>query len=451
MRLTFLGGTGTVTGSKYLLEHEQHRVLIDCGLFQGLKMLRLRNWDEFPVAPASISAIVLTHAHLDHSGFIPRLFKLGFKGRVICTPATRDLAELLLIDSARLQEEEAEYANRHGFSKHHPALPLYTDEDAHTALKHFEVQPFDRAFTPMPGVRMTLKRAGHLLGAASVHVQWPGGSLLASGDLGRDDDLVMNPPDAPPAADTVLIESTYGDRLHPHNDVLQVLSDVITRTAARGGVVVVPAFAVGRAQALLLCLHELKKARRIPDVPIYLNSPMAAHATGIYQKHCKEHRLSQEQCQALGTVAKIVTSVEESKRLNELRWPAVIVSASGMATGGRVVHHLKAFVSDARNTVLFAGFQPAGTRGAAMLAGTPAIKIHGDYLPVRAEVVNLEMLSAHADRDGLLAWIGRLPHAPKQVYVTHGEPVAADSLRLAIEEKFRWPSRVPEHGVTVQL
>lgn len=451
MRLTFLGGTGTVTGSKYLLEHERHRVLIDCGLFQGLKMLRLRNWDEFAVAPASLSAIVLTHAHLDHSGFIPRLFKLGFKGRVICTAATRDLAELLLIDSARLQEEEADYANRHGFSRHHPALPLYTDHDAHVALKHFEVQSFDHAFTPMPGVRFTLKRAGHLLGAASVHVEWPGGSLLASGDLGRDDDLVITPPDAPPGADHVLIESTYGDRLHPHNDVLQLLGEVITRTAARGGVVVVPAFAVGRAQALLLCLHELKKAKRIPDIPIYLNSPMAAHATGIYQAHCKEHRLSHEQCQALGTVAKIVTTVEESKRLNELRWPAVIVSASGMATGGRVVHHLKAFVSDARNTVLFAGFQPAGTRGAAMLAGTPAIKIHGEYLPVRAEVVNLEMLSAHADRDGLLAWLGRLPRAPKQVYVTHGEPVAADSLRLAIEEKFRWASRVPEHGITVQL
>ncbi len=451
MRLTFLGGTGTVTGSKYLLEHEGRSVLIDCGLFQGLKQLRLRNWSDFPIPPASIDAVVLTHAHLDHSGFIPRLYKQGFHGRVICTHATRDLAELLLIDSAHLQEEEAEYANRHGFSKHHPALPLYNDADARHALKHFEAQAFDHTFEPIPGVRFTLKRAGHILGAASVHVQWKGGSLLCSGDLGRDDDLVMLPPDTPPAADTVLIESTYGDRMHVAGDVLQTLADVITRTAARGGIVIVPAFAVGRAQALLLCLHELKKAHRIPDIPTYLNSPMAADATGIYQAHCKEHRLSKEQCQALGTVAKIVTSVDESKRLNELRWPAVIVSASGMATGGRVVHHLKAFVSDARNTVLFAGFQPAGTRGAAMLAGVDSIKIHGAYLPVRAEVVNLEMLSAHADRAGLLAWIGRLPHAPKQVYVTHGEPVASDSLRLAIEEQFHWPCLVPEHGASVVL
>lgn len=451
MRLTFVGGTGTVTGSKYLLESDRHRILIDCGLFQGLKQLRLRNWREFPVPPSSVDAIVLTHAHLDHSGFIPRLVKLGFHGRVFATPATCDLAELLLIDSARLQEEEAEYANRHGFSKHSPALPLYTSAEARRALDLFHPQPFDVSFEPIAGVTVSLRRAGHLLGAASVFAQWRGGALLASGDLGRDDDIVMNPPAAPPAASHVIVESTYGDRLHRHGNVLDMLSDVIDRTAARGGIVIVPAFAVGRAQALLVCLHELKKARRIPDIPIYLNSPMAVDATGIYQAHRAEHRLNAEQCRALGTVAKFVNSVEESKRLNALRWPAVIVSASGMASGGRVVHHLKAFVSDARNTVLFAGYQPAGTRGAAMLAGAETIKIHGEHLPVRAEVVNLDLLSAHADRAGLLAWLRRLPRPPRQIYVTHGEPVAADSLRQAIEEQFRWPCVVPEHMETVDV
>ena len=451
MRLTFLGATGTVTGSKYLLESGRHRVLIDCGLFQGLKQLRLRNWRDFAVPPSSIDAIVLTHAHLDHSGFIPRLVRLGFRGRVFATPATCDLAELLLIDSARLQEEEADYANRHGFSKHHPALPLYSDEDARRALALFHPQAFDATFEPIKGLSVSLRRAGHLLGAASVLAKWQGGALLASGDLGRDDDMVMNPPAAPPAATHVIVESTYGDRLHRPGSALDLLSDVIDRTAARGGIVIVPSFAVGRAQALLLCLHELKKARRIPDIPIYLNSPMAVDATGIYQTHRAEHRLTAEQCRALGTVAKFVNSVEESKRLNALRWPAVIVSASGMASGGRVVHHLKAFVSDARNTVLFTGYQPAGTRGAAMLAGADTIKIHGEHLPVRAEVVNLDLLSAHADRAGLLAWLKRLPQAPRQVYVTHGEPVAADSLRQAIEEQLHWPCVVPEHMETIDV
>lgn len=451
MKLSFLGGAGTVTGSKYLLEHEHHRVLIDCGLFQGLKQLRLRNWREFPVPPASIDAIVLTHAHLDHSGYVPRLVKLGFKGRVICTPATRDLVELLLTDSARLQEEEAAYANRHSYSKHHPALPLYTEEDARRALKLFKPQAFSREFEPVPGLTMSLRRAGHLLGAASLAARWHGGSLLCSGDLGRDDDMLMSPPEPPLAADCVLIESTYGDRRHRKGDTLAEIAAVIDRTAARGGIVIVPSFAVGRAQALLLALYELKKGRRIPDIPIYLNSPMAADATDIYQTFRDEHRLSPEQCQALGTVAKIVNSIEESKRLNGLRWPAVIVSASGMASGGRVVHHLKAFVSDARNTVLFTGYQPAGTRGAAMLAGAEEIKIHGEYFRVRAEIVNLDLLSAHADRDGLLTWLGKLPRPPRRVFITHGEPTAADSLRRAVEERFRWPCEVPEHQESVSL
>jgi len=451
MRLTFLGGIGTVTGSKYLLEHAGRRLLVDAGLYQGLKQLRLRNWDTFPVAPSEIDAIVLTHAHLDHSGFIPRLVQLGFRGRVFCTSATRDLCNLILPDSGRLLEEEADYANRHGFSKHHPALPLYTEEDARSALHRFSTLEFNEGFEPIPGVRVQLRRAGHLLGAASVRVQWGGGSILFSGDLGRSNDLLMVPPELPDSADTVIIESTYGDRAHASVDALTELANVINRTAARGGVVLIPSFAVGRAQALLYALHLLREQRRIPDLPAFLNSPMAADATSIYQQHRAEHRLSAEQCAALGTTARIVNSVEESKRLNDIRFPAIIVSASGMASGGRVLHHLKAFAPDPRNSILFAGFQAAGTRGAAMVAGARTVKIHGQQVPIRAEVAQLDSLSAHADRDELLAWIGALPSAPQRVFVTHGEPVAADALRQAIEERHRWPCSVPEYRDAVEL
>ena len=451
MQLTFLGATGTVTGSKYLLEHGGRRCLLDCGLFQGLKQLRLRNWDAFPVPPATIDAVVLTHAHLDHSGLLPRLVKGGFRGAVHCTRPTRDLCGLLLPDSARLLEEEADHANRHDWSKHHPALPLYTEVDAATALKRLHDVEFDTAFEPIPRVTMRLRRAGHLPGAASVHVEWEGGSALFSGDLGRDHDLLMPPPAAPDAAGTVILESTYGDRLHPSVDPLEAVADVVNRTAARGGIVVVPAFAVGRAQTLLHVLHALKEARRIPDLPIFLNSPMAAGATRLYQKHHAEQRLTPEQCAAIGGVARIVESVEESKRLNGLRMPAVIVSASGMATGGRVLHHIAAFAPDRRNSLLFAGHQAAGTRGAAIVAGAATVKMFGRHVPVRAEVAHLATLSAHADREELLAWIGALPAPPKRVFLTHGEPVAADSLRQAIEERHGWPSVVPEYRDVVAL
>jgi metallo-beta-lactamase family protein len=451
MRLTFLGGTGTVTGSKYLLEHAGRRLLVDAGLYQGLKQLRLRNWDSFPVSPAEIDAIVLTHAHLDHSGFIPRLVQLGFRGRVYCTAATRDLCALILPDSGRLLEEEADYANRHGFSKHHPALPLYTEQDAQMALKQFTVREFVEGFEPIPDVRVQLHRAGHLLGAASVRVDWQGRSILFSGDLGRANDVLMVPPELPGTADTVIVESTYGNRSHAATDPLTELASVINRTAARGGIVVIPSFAVGRAQALLYCLHLLRQQQRIPNVPAFLNSPMAADATQIYQRHRAEHRLTLEQCVAMGQAAHIVNSVEESKRLNDMRFPAIIISASGMASGGRVLHHLKAFAPDARNSILFAGFQAAGTRGAAMVSGAPTIKIHGQQVPIRAEVTQLDSLSAHADRDELLAWIGALPSAPQRVFVTHGEPVAADALRQAIEERHRWPCSVPEYRDAVEL
>lgn len=446
MKLQFLGGAGTVTGSKYLVEHAGRRLLVDCGLFQGLKQLRLRNWAPLPVGPASIDAVVLTHAHIDHSGYIPRLVDGGFRGPVYATEATIELCNVLLPDSGHLQEEEAASANRHGWSKHAPALPLYAETQARRALRAFVAQPFDREFEVLPGVRAMLRRAGHILGAATLRLQCGADSVLFSGDLGRDDDPLMRPPSAPEAADIVLIESTYGDRAHGPEDPAVVLADAVSRTAARGGVVVVPAFAVGRAQTLLHLLQGLKAARRIPDLPIFLNSPMAADVTAIFRRHADEHRLSASQCQALCAGVRIVNGEEESRALNQLNYPSVIISASGMASGGRVVHHLKAYASDPRNTVVFAGFQAAGTRGAAMVGGAASVKIHGEWVPVRCEVVNLQGLSAHADRAQLLAWLGAMPRAPRHVYVVHGEPTAADSLRQAIEERWRWPCSVPEQA-----
>ncbi|WBY01323.1 MBL fold metallo-hydrolase [Ramlibacter tataouinensis] len=449
--LTFLGAAGTVTGSRYLLAHGGRRLLVDCGLFQGLKQLRLRNWDRFPVDPHAIDAVVLTHAHIDHSGYLPALAKQGFRGPVHATEATCELAGILLPDSGHLQEEEAEFANRHGFSKHHPALPLYTEDDARRVLRQLRRTPFHSVFEPIPGVRVQFIPAGHILGAASVHVQWDGGSVLFSGDLGRDEDILMRPPETPPAADTVLIESTYGERAHLEEDPATTLAEVVSRTAARGGVVVIPAFAVGRAQALMHLVAQLKEQRRMPDVPVFLNSPMAANVTELYHRYRAQHRLDEAQCRAMCQAVRIVNTVEESQRLNEMRVPAVIIAASGMATGGRVVHHLKAFAPDRRNTILLAGYQAAGTRGAALAGGAPEVKIHGEYVKVRAEVVSLGSLSAHADRSELLNWLGKLPSAPRQVFVTHGEPVASDSLRLAIEDTHGFACSVPEQRQEVEL
>lgn len=451
MRLTFLGGTGTVTGSRYLVEHAGARVLVDCGLFQGLKQLRLRNWEPMPLPAREVDAVVLTHAHLDHSGYLPRLVAQGFRGPVHATACTRDLCGLLLPDSGRLLEEEAEFANRHGYSRHHPALPLYTEEQARAALDRFVPHAWDQPVEPVPGLKLRFAPAGHLLGAASLYLEWGGRTLLFSGDLGRGDDLLMPPPAAPAAADVLVVESTYGDREHPREDPLEALAQVVQRTSARGGVVVVPAFAVGRAQALLHALARLKQAGRIPDLPIYLNSPMAAEATRLYARHHAEHRLSPQDCEAAFGAVRIVATVEESERLNHLRWPSVIVSASGMATGGRVLHHLKAYAPDARNAIVFTGFQAQGTRGAALVHGAPAVKIHGEYVPVRAEVVELPGLSGHADREGLLSWMGAMPAAPSQVFVTHGEPLAADALRLAARERLGWDCRVPDYRDSVEL
>ena len=449
--LRFLGATGTVTGSKTLIEADGRRVLIDCGLFQGFKQLRLRNWAPLPVSPAQIDAVVLTHAHLDHTGYLPLLARDGFKGPVYCTAATRDLCGILLPDSGHLQEEDARYANLRGFSKHKPALPLYTEADARRCLGQLRSVPFGVRTDLGADLSFELFPAGHILGASMAMLRGRAGSILFSGDLGRPDDAIMPPPQRVAQADYLVVESTYGDRRHGNDDAGEALAQVIKRTAARGGIVLVPSFAVGRAQTLLYLLHRLKAEQRIPDLPIFLNSPMAVDATRIFWQHCGEHRLSHEECEATCRVARVANTVEESQALNNLRMPAVIIAASGMATGGRVLHHLKAFAPDPRNTILFSGFQAGGTRGASMMAGAPTVKIHGQQVEIKAEVAMLDMLSAHADWQEIVDWTAGFERPPRKTYITHGEPSAADALRLHLAEARGWDCEVPDYLESVTL
>ena len=451
MRLTFLGGVGTVTGSKYLIEADQQRILVDCGLFQGFKQLRLRNWAPLPVDPKSISVVVLTHAHLDHSGYLPLLIKNGFRGPVICTEATRDLCAILLPDSGHLLEKDAEYANRHGFSKHRPALPLYTQKDAEAALKQFKPVEFEEQIPASTDIQLRFLPAGHILGAAIVEIIHAGTKIVFSGDIGRPNSATMVDPTPVKRADYLLVESTYGNRRHDPKDPEDVLADVVNRTASRGGTVLIPSFAVGRAQTLMFHLHRLKAARRIPDLPIFLDSPMAVDASDIFCKYLRYHKLDAGQCRATCSVARYVRHAEESKALDRDPMPKIIISASGMATGGRVVHHLKHLAPVAKNTILFAGFQAGGTRGAALTSGAKSVKIHGQYIPVRAEVANLDMLSAHADADEILDWLRNLEMPPKMTFVTHGEPDASDALRHRIEEELGWSCSVPEYRDRIDL
>jgi metallo-beta-lactamase family protein len=445
LSLSFLGGAGTVTGSKFLLENGRRRILVDCGLFQGVKDLRLRNWAPFPVPPNTIDAVLLTHAHIDHSGYLPALVRDGFTGNIYCSHASMELCEILLRDSGFLQEKDAEYANRHGFSKHKPALPLYTLKDAEAALPHFSPVPFHQSHKVVDGPTIQLRHAGHILGAATIECDWNGIKILFSGDLGRFDDAMMLDPEPVSLADYLIVESTYGNRRHDQQNPQDALAEVINRTTARGGTVIIPAFAVGRVQSLLHHLERLSAAGRLANVPIFLDSPMAINASEMLCTHLDDHRLSAAACIKACDIAHYVRGVEESKALTENPVPKVIVSASGMATGGRVLHHLKRYAPDRRSTILFTGFQAAGTRGFAMVAGVDTIKIHGEMVPVRAEVQNLSMLSAHADADEVLRWLGGFKVAPRMTFISHGEPDASEALRQRIQNELGWPCRIPEY------
>lgn len=449
MKLRFLGATGTVTGSRYLLEQDHTRVLIDCGLFQGVKNIRSRNWKPFLVNPESIDAVVLTHAHLDHSGYLPRLMREGFKGPIYCTEATHELADILLADSAHLQEEDAYHANRHGYSKHHPAEPLYTRDDAERVMKQFRAVSLHKAFSIGP-LTFRLTPAGHILGAACVRVENGSRSITFSGDVGRPHDEVMRAP--APLADTdyLVLESTYGDRRHPEEETRSVLAAIVKETVAKGGTLMLPAFAVGRAQLLTYLLTDMERAQDLPQVPIYLDSPMAIDVAAVFRKHHEEHRLSSQQCEHMCSSIIYTRSKEESQKLALNPHPKIIIAGAGMLNGGRILHHLKAFGGDWRSTLIITGYQAEGTRGAALLRGVTTLRIYGEEIPIKCRIEQMENLSAHADYQELIDWVRPL-QAPRQVFITHGEPVAADSLRQKLEHQMGWSASVPEQGDEVVL
>lgn len=449
--LQFLGASGTVTGSRYLIETGGKRILVDCGLFQGYKQLRERNRKPFPVPAESIDLLLLTHAHLDHSGYIPALVRDGFRGKVVCTPATAELCALLLPDSGHLQEEEAKYASKKGYSKHATPTPLYTVHDAELALDSFSTLEFDKDAEAAPGVRFRFIPSGHLLGAAQIRIDIDGRILHFSGDLGRQHDPLMRPPLPLRDADILVCESTYGNRKHARVDGEAELAPVIRRVARRGGVIVIPAFAVGRAQGLMLHIARLRQRGDIPPLPLFLNSPMALDATEIYHRFHEEHHVTLEDCLAMYKAATVIRSVEDSKELNLRRGPMIIISASGMLTGGRVLHHLQAFGPDPRNAILLSGFQAGGTRGAALADGAEHLRMFGKDVPIKAEVVRLESFSGHADADELLEWMRSASRKPAMTYVTHGEPNASDTLRARISRELGWQARVPEHLERVNL
>lgn len=452
MRIHFLGAADTVTGSKHLVEPgDGSRILLDCGLFQGFKLFRERNWAALPVDARSIDAVVLSHAHIDHSGWLPVLLKAGFKGPVIATAATRALCGVLLMDAAHLQEEDARRANRDHYSRHTPALPLFTRADAQRTMARFRSLEPGRDHV-LGSTRVRFTPVGHLVGACAVTLSLRGATLAFSGDIGRPDDLLMPAPQTLDRADVMIVESTYGNRLHPPSDAQAALGQIVRDTVQRGGSVLLPAFAVGRAQALLLLLQRLRAAGEIASrLPIFVDSPMAVEATALYQRYKRLLRVPPAQVESLCDGVRLITTVAQSMRLVGSRMPRVVISASGMATGGRVLHHLKAMAPDARHHIVLAGFQVGGSRGAHLLAGATEIKIHGQYVPVRAQVSALQGVSGHADGNQVLDWLRALRKPPAQTFVVHGEPDAADTLRLRIQDELRWHVRVPQQGEAVDV
>lgn len=453
LRVTFCGAAGTVTGSRYLIETDRYKLLVDCGLFQGPKELRLRNWENPPFKISEIDAVILTHAHIDHTGYLPRIVSMGFSGDIFCTRATEQLARLLLPDSGRLQEEEARYANIHGTSRHKPAKPLYTEHDADLTLPLLRPIPKNTFTEIRPGVRVKPSDAGHILGASCLTIEVEGKRLTFSGDIGRFDDPLLPDPQPLEIGDLLICESTYGNRDHPEVPTADILARVVNEAIKRGGGIFIPAFAVGRTQEILYHLHELDLAGRIPPIPVYVDSPMAVDATKIY----RDHRADMN-AEAHSRVDKIKTpraifcrTTDESKRLNSLKGPRIIISASGMVTGGRILHHMMHALPDEENTVLFVGYQAKETRGDIILSGSPSVKIFGSRVPIRAKIEKIESLSAHGDRNELLRWLKSCNGSPSVVRITHGEPEAAAAFSMLVRERLGWTARPAEHLEKVEL
>lgn len=479
--LTFLGAARTVTGSKYLVESNGARIMVDAGLFQGLKELRLRNWKDLPFPASTLDAIVLTHAHLDHCGYLPRLVAQGFRGRIFCTQGTQDLCKIVLPDAGRIQEEDAEYANRKKFSKHSPALPLYREVDAFRALSQLQPVGYDRSMPVAQGIDVEFINAGHLLGSSSVRMKIDGRTILFGGDIGRFGRPVLPDPTMVEAADYLLVESTYGNRVHEQDDNGARLAEIVNATADKGGKLIIPAFAIGRVEELLYWLKRLEAEKRIPVLPVFVDSPMAAAALARYTERVHEldpemkpeegddkaphdaaaphppdvrrRQAAQERevCVFCTERFRVIGTAEESKQLTASKMPAIVISASGMAEGGRVLHHLKAALPNAQNTVLFAGYQAVGTRGRRLVDGEKSVKMHGEWIPVAARIEKLDSMSAHADANELMHWLGGFQAPPKQTYLVHGEPIAQDALGARIQQELGWVWKAPQHEERVEI
>ncbi|MGC4085428.1 MAG: MBL fold metallo-hydrolase [Vicinamibacterales bacterium] len=454
--LTFLGAAGTVTGSKYLIDTGTSRVLVDCGLFQGLKELRLRNWQPLPLAAASIDAVILTHAHLDHSGFLPRLVAEGFKGPVFCTAGTRDLCTLVLPDSARIQEEDARDANRYQYTKHHPALPLYSSEDADRALRLLQPTDYGQTTTVAPGIDVEFINAGHLLGSAYTRVRLGGRTILFGGDLGRYGRPVLPDPSPVTHADILLVESTYGDRVHPPEDNGAALASIINAVVARGGKLVIPAFAIGRVEEVLYWVKHLEDTGRIPKLPVFVDSPMAAKALQFYAHRLDEldpdiRPEARHLCAFCTARMTTVASPQQSRELVASRQPSIVIASSGMATGGRVLYHLQSVLPNPRHTVLFVGFQAAGTRGRALLEGAKSVRIKGRDVGVAAHIEHLNTMSAHADSNEIMRWLSGFTAPPEMTYLVHGEPSALTALQRRITSEKGWTVAIAEYQQQVRL
>lgn len=450
LSVQFLGAAGTVTGSRFLLRGCERMLLVDCGLFQGHKPLRLRNWQKFPVDPTAIEFVLLTHAHLDHSGYIPALLAQGFTGKIYCSHATFELCQILLRDAAKIQQEDAAYRNRHGSSRHQPALALFTAAQAEEALKHFQPIDFHQR-VELGNISFSLLPNGHILGSSMIALEICGKQLLFSGDVGRPCDPIMRAPEPPPYCDYLFVESTYGDRQHRQIDVEAMVADIINDTVRLGGSVLIPAFAVGRAQSMLYLIQKLRNKRLIPTLPCYMDSPMSVAATELMLRHHALHRLSKQQCDSICNNIIFTNSVEQSRAIAHVESPKIILSASGMATGGRVLHHLKTMLPEARNSILFAGYQAGGTTGQRLTSGETEIKIHGSTYPVTARVEQLDFLSAHADSEELIEWLQKIPVAPKRSFIIHGEPAAAEHFGQLLNQRLGWSSHRPQQGEQILL
>lgn len=447
----FLGAAGTVTGSKYLIDTGEKKILVDCGLFQGLKELRLKNWDQPPVNVPEIDAVVLTHGHMDHTGYLPRLVKMGFKGPIHGTRPTLEIAEIILLDSAKIQEEEAKKANMEGYSKHHPAEPLYDLKNAEQAIAHFNSLEEGVWIELYPEINIRFQYNGHIVGATFIEMDIKSKRFVFSGDIGRTEDLLMRAPKKPEKADVLFIESTYGDRLHSEENLEERLKDIINNTFNNGGTLIIPSFAVERAQTLMYVIWKLRQRNAIPEMPFIMDSPMAASVLKVFEDNRKWHKLKPEEYTGMCNMFRIVKSYKETWEIISKTEPKIVIAGSGMISGGRVLTYLQQYIGKVETTVLLAGFQAEGTRGRKLLEGASELRIYGKEYPVEAEIINLEVLSAHADQKEMLDWMSEIENAPEKIFIIHGENTAASVFKEKIKERYGWDAEIPELYSIVEI